>query len=155
MFARRLAFGAVVVLLLSGCAHQSDPAPAPAPSGSSSASAGPTSTPEAPVAFVPEGTAQDNKAWFDKTSNDLIASQGDPQGPAFIEALTVAGFDRAAMELTADRTAIDLDADNIQFTVRIGEDCIVGQWGNVGYQSAVLPALDTGKCLIGKTVDLG
>ncbi len=153
MSARRLVLGAVVVLLLAGCTSEPDPAPAPRPSSSSSSSA--TAAPDAPAEFVPDGSAEDNKPWFDATNSDLVAAQGDPQGPAFIDALAAAGFDRSAMELTADRTAIDLDADNIQFSVLIGGDCLIGQWGNVGYQSVVLPVLDTGTCLVGSTVDVG
>ena len=47
--------------------------------------------------------------------------------------------------------AIDLFADNVQFSVLIGGECIIGQDGNVGYQSTVLPVLSSGSCLVGKT----
>jgi hypothetical protein len=55
------------------------------------------------------------------------------------------------MELTPDRTAADLAADNIQFSVRIGDECLLGQFGNTGYVSAVGDVLSTGRCLVGKT----
>jgi len=35
--------------------------------------------------------------------------------------------------------------------VKFGKTCILGQAGNVGFQSSVVPVLATGKCLIGLT----
>ena len=88
---------------------------------------------------------------FDEAVSALLATNADPGGRAVIDALVAAGLAKAAMELTPDTTAIGLDADSIQFSVRVGEECVVGQSGNVGYHSAILPVLDTGKCLVGAT----
>lgn len=81
----------------------------------------------------------------------MLAVAADPGGRAVVDALVAAGFSKADMQVTPDETAIGLDADNIQFSVRIDESCIVGQLGNVGYRSVVLPLLSTGDCLVGKT----
>ena len=133
-----------LALTLAGCATETTPMPLPTSSPSASASV----TPDAP-----DTSATGQKTTFDETNNATIAAAGgaNPGGRAFVDALVAAGFDKAAMQLTPDKTAINLDADNIQFSVLIGEDCLVGQYGNVGYQSAVLPVLSTGKCLVGTT----
>jgi hypothetical protein len=61
------------------------------------------------------------------------------------------GFNKQNMEITPDKTSIGLAAWNIDFSVRFGKTCILGQAGNVGFQSSVVPILATGKCLIGQT----
>ena len=135
---------AALALALAGCAEE-PPLPMPLPSTSPSASA------SAPAA--PDNSAAGQKQRFDETNAATLEAAGgaNPGGRAFIDGLVAAGFDKAAMQVTPDKTAINLDADNVQFSVLIGEDCLVGQFGNVGYQSAVLPALSTGACLVGNT----
>lgn len=137
-----LVLGVALAVILSGCAQQ-DPAPMPLPSQTPSAT---------PTALDPNST-EARKISFDETNVATIAAAngGNPGGRAFIDALVAAGFDKTAMELTPDETAIGLAADNIQFSVRLDEDCLVGQYGNVGYQSSVLPVLGTGACLVGTT----
>ena len=117
------------------------PLPSTSPSPSASASA------------APDNSAVGQKQRFDETNAATLEAAGgaNPGGRAFIDGLVAAGFDKAAMQVTPDKTAISLDADNVQFSVLIGEDCFVGQFGNVGYQSAVLPVLSTGACLVGTT----
>lgn len=57
------------------------------------------------------------------------------------------------MEVTFDRTAVDLEADSIQFSVRLHGECLIGQVGpdGDGYHSIVAPLLGSGTCLIGAT----
>ena len=142
---KRAVLVVALALTLAGCATETPTVPMPLPTSSPSASA------SAPA--EPDSSATGQKATFDETNNATIAAAGgaNPGGRAFVDALVAAGFDKAAMQLTPDKTAINLDADNIQFSVLIGEDCLVGQYGNVGYQSTVLPVLATGKCLVGTT----
>jgi hypothetical protein len=142
---------AAVIVVLAGCAPQAAPAttaPAPAPT-----SAAPTSTPSAAPGYVPQGTAAVNKAFFDTTNNQTVeAAGGSPEGPAFITALRTAGFPADVMEVTQDITTVGVKADSIQFSVKMTDACLVGQWGAVvGYVSIAAPILSTGKCLVGET----
>ena len=141
---------ALAVVAIAGCTQQEAPMPMPAPTASSTPSPGATVDP-APTGLVPGGTAEQNLAFFDATVDALLATNGDPDGRTIIDTLVAAGFDKSAMELTADTTAIGLDADNVQFTVKYPDGCLVGQQGNVGFHSVVLPVLATGRCLVGTT----
>ena len=149
---------ATLAAVLSGCTSPGSAEPAPAATETAEAGPTPSEEPtEAPETPRPEptldtnGSALQNLDYFDAVNERLLEEQDSPDGRAFIDNLIAAGFDRKAMEVTPDRTAIDLEADNIQFSVRIGEHCLLGQFGNTGYVSAVGDALSTGKCLVGKT----
>lgn len=134
---------AVLALALAGCAEAA-PTPMPLPTSSPTPSASATQDPN---------SIEAKRLLFDETNAATIEVAGgsSPGGRAFIDGLVAAGFDKAAMEVTPDRTAISLDADNIQLSVLYEGECLVAQYGNVGYQSAVLPVLATGNCLVGKT----
>lgn len=139
------AAGALVVLALAGCVP-SAPTPtktAVAPSPSTSASAGP--------AIDLTGTAGQNQAYFDQVNQAFIAAGGDLGGRPFIDNLVKAGYPKVDMEVTLDRTSVNLAADNIQFSIRFGNTCLIGQYGNIGYASSVSTALSTGRCLVGTT----
>lgn len=133
-------------LALVGCTA-STPAPTPAPVEPSASS--PTPKPTAAPEPVFDGTAADNKAFFDWVNEELIASGAALNGAAFVDNLEGAGFPRDVMEVTPDTTSIGIAADNIVFSIRFGEECLLGQWGNIGYTSMVGPVLSTGRCLVG------
>ena len=136
----------VLVAVLTGCAPERElPMPVPTLSSSPSASPGASAVPD-----DPQSSATAAKALFDATNEATVAAK-TTGGRDFIDALVAAGFDKSAMEVTPDKTAIGLGADNVQFSVRFGSECLVGQFGNVAYTSAILPALTSGKCFIGKT----
>jgi hypothetical protein len=149
MLSRIAAAGALAVLvggLLAGCVEAPDPTPTP------------TLSPTGPLPVEPaepeldlDGDARDNQPYFDLVNTDLIAAGGALDGRAFIDNLVVAGFPKTEMELTSDRTAINGAADNIQFSVRLGGTCLIGQYGNVGYASTTTVLLSTGRCLVGQT----
>ena len=128
------------VIALSGCGTQPNVVE---PDGTPQAtpSATPTVDPNSPEVKL---------ELFDATNAATIAS-GTTGGRDFIDALVAAGFDKTAMQVTPDKTAVGLDADNIQFSVQLDEACLVGQFGNIGYHSAVLPVIDVAGCLIGIT----
>ena len=90
---------------------------------------------------------------FDSVNRATLAADPEADGRAVIDNLATAGFDKAAMELTADRTTIGNAADSIQFSVRWGGSCLIGQNGPAvgGYHSTLAPVLGTGTCLIGST----
>jgi ABC-type transport system substrate-binding protein len=147
---------ATLAALVSGCTTPGSAEPAESPTadagGSPSAEAtDPAEAPRPQPTLDPDGSALQNLDYFDAVNERLIEDQDAPDGRAFIDSLVNAGFDRGAMEVTPDRTAVDLAADNIQFSVRMGEKCLLGQFGNTGYVSVVGDVLSTGKCLVGRT----
>ncbi|WP_368496735.1 hypothetical protein [Herbiconiux sp. A18JL235] len=121
---------------------------APAPSGSAPATSAPST--EAAV-LVPGGSAADNQPFFDQVNRALIASNPDAGGVEITSNLRDNGFDIAAMQVTVDTTTVGVEADSVQFSVKWGDDCLIGQYGRGEYASMVAPALGTGACLIGQT----
>jgi len=134
------------VALLAGCTA---PAPTPTSSGSAPASEQPTSTPTPDPEPVLDGTATENQPFFDFVNRQLIDSGTTLNGAAFIANLEAHGYQRAAMEVTPDTTAIGIAADNIVFSIRFSDSCLLGQWGNIGYTSIVTDIPSTGRCIIG------
>lgn len=155
---RRAAAVAVGVLagslLLSACAAP-ETAPAPvetvAPTPTATASAQPVE-PAGPV-LVPEGTAQQNLPLFAEVVAAVWATPQQVTGQAYIDALVAAGFDKSAMQLTPDQSTVGNPAETIQFSVRWGQECLVGQVGPAtgAPVSAVVPILGEGNCLVGDT----
>jgi hypothetical protein len=137
----------LLALTLTGCVEA--PVPTPTPTTTSSASASPEPEPDPEIDL--EGTARDNHEFFDLINADLIAGGGTLDGRAFIDNLVAAGYPKADLEVTPDRTAINIAADNIQFSVRLNGTCLIGQYGNIGYASTTADVLSTGRCLVGQT----
>lgn len=113
----------------------------------------PTSTAPAAPALVPGGTASQNLPYFDKVNQATIAANAGAHGRDFIDALVAAGFTKSDMQVTADTTTIGLTANSIQFSVQLGDTCLIGQYGADagGYESTTSATLATGGCLIGQT----
>lgn len=133
-----------------------EPTGAPATASAVPSAPGPSPTPApdaAPPALRPDGSASDNLPYFDAVNLAVIAADDGAGGRALVDALAAAGFDTAAMQVTADTTTIGDRADSIQFAVRFAGECLVGQYGpkSDGYHSAVRPGLGTGGCLVGST----
>ncbi|MDP9027988.1 MAG: hypothetical protein M3N46_10645 [Actinomycetota bacterium] len=137
---------AIVVVALAGCVPTAPIPTKTAAAPTSSASA----TPEAPTIDL-AGTAGQNQAYFDAVNQKFIAAGGDLGGRPFIDDLVKAGYPKVAMEVTPDRTSVNLAADNIQFSIRFGTTCLIGQYGNIGYASTITTVLGTGRCLVGTT----
>ncbi|WP_431277305.1 DUF6993 domain-containing protein [Leifsonia poae] len=139
-------------LALSGCVGGTTGG---ASTPSASVTPGPTATSTAPAAieFHPDGSAQDNLPYFDQVNRATLAAKPNAVGRDFIDALVAAGFAKKDMQLTVDTTTIGLKANSIQFSVRMGDTCLIGQNGADagGYNSQVTPVLATGACLIGET----
>ncbi len=149
------AAAAAVAAAVSGCsaAPPTDPSPgrSATPEAFSEGPPPPSATPAPAPTLDPSGTAQENREYFDWVNERLADDSGPPDGRAVIDSLSAAGFDRQAMEVTPDLTAVGLDADNVQFSVRIGDECLLGQFGNTGYVSHITEVLSTGRCLVGRT----
>lgn len=151
----------VAVLALAGCTGE-PPAPVSTPTGvgeadspATPAPAGstPAETPPTPVAFVPGGSARQNLPIFTQVVSSVWAGADQVSGRAYVDALTASGFDKAAMQVTSDYSTIGNAAESIEFAVRLGDDCLVGQVGpSIGDPvTTVLPGLSSGGCLIGQT----
>ncbi|GAA1813202.1 DUF6993 domain-containing protein [Agromyces neolithicus] len=152
--ATSVALTAIVVIFgFAGCSRiPQPPSPSPAPSVSAPAV---SDTPEATTVprLQPDLPAAENRAFFDSVNRSVIAANESAGGRDFIDALTAVGFERSVMQVTADRTTVDLQAGSVLFSVRLGDDCLVGQYGpeSGGYHGAVRPALGIGGCLVGQT----
>ncbi|MGC0370659.1 hypothetical protein RKD05_002911 [Microbacterium sp. SLBN-111] len=148
----------VAVFALAGCTPTGPSAPAatepspaatePTPAASTTAAA-----PAAAPTLSPAGSAADNLPLFTQVVRTVWGGPDQVAGRAYIDALVGAGFDKAAMQVTPDQTTIGNPAESIEFSVRWGVDCLVGQVGpSIGDPvTTVLPGLSTGGCLIGET----
>ena len=150
--ARAVVVGSAVVavaLALAGCI------PTPTPTTTVTVRPTPSSTPTGPPTIDLTGTAGDNQRYFDSVNKALIAKGGDLGGRSFIDNLVSAGYPKSAMEVTPDRTSVDLQADNIEFSILLNGTCLIGEYGNVGYASTTGAPFSTGKCLAGitRTID--
>jgi hypothetical protein len=143
------------MFITAGCAP-ADGGPTSTSSSSATSTAVPsTAVPSDPVLST-EGDAQDNLAYFDFVMGALVAESPAPDGRTIVDHLVAAGFDKAAMEVTADATAVGGPVDAIVVAIRFDSSegdatCIIGQTGNVGFHSLTAAALDTGRCLVGLT----
>lgn len=140
------------VLTWVGCAVATDGEPTSVTT--STASVGPSGTPSPSVpVLVPDGSAEDNLSFFRVVMDSVWAEDQSYQGRAYIDALVAAGFPKADMEVTQDRTTVDNPADAIQFSVRWQGECLVGQVGpsTPAPTAVVLPEVPGGTCLIGQT----
>lgn len=143
-----LASVALSGLLLAGCAPEPEPEPTP--------TAEPTSAPapdEPPLELQPDGTAEDNLPYFASIVEEVWSGPDAAAGRAYVDALTAGGFDRAAMQVTEDQSTVGNPAESLQFSVRWGEECLVGQVGPATGDpvATVLPGLAGGGCLLGAT----
>src|SRR4051812_15391084 len=100
------------MLALTACT--ASPTPTATPTASPSAIASPTPTETAPPApsLKPKLSAAENLPFFDLVNAQVIAANAGAGGRDMVDALVAAGFDRAAMQVTPDRTAVDLAADS-------------------------------------------
>lgn len=138
---------AAMIASLAGCVP---PASTPTKSPKPASVASSTPTPAPPTINL-NGTANQNRAYFDVVNEKFIAAGGDLGGRPFIDNLVKAGFPKVDMEVTPDRTSVNVASDNIEFSIRFGTTCLIGQYGNTGYASTVQKLLSTSLCLIGTT----
>lgn len=142
---RLLGTALAAAALLTGCSFGGDPQPVE--------SEGATQTAE--PTFDPNGGAEANKAFFDITLKAMLSDNDKASSHDFVDTLADAGFDKSQMEVTFDKTTIDLDADYIIVSVKMPDgQCLIGQRSSKGYASIVAEPMSTGKCLIGKTQDI-
>ena len=147
--AARAALAACAILpLLAGCALLEGPTPV-TPEREE------PERPEVAPEFVPGGTAEQNLPYFTEVLRDYAAGEGPIRAEPVVNAVAEAGFDKSLMQVSFDRTKTDLEADNIFVSVRIGEDCLVGQLvaEDRSFAAENAPAVGPNRdlCLIGET----
>ena len=143
--------GGLIAFLAACTPPTADPTPSPSASGGApTPSSAPTSA--APT-LVPDGTATDNLPLFTAVTAAVWNSDQQVVGRAYVDALVAAGFDKAAMQVTNDQTTVGNPAESIQFSVRWGDECLIGQVGPATGEpvTVVVPLLAEGTCLIGET----
>ena len=139
------------VLVLAGCGPTT-PTPLPSQTRAASPTPGPT-VPAVPV-IVEGGTAEENQPYFDKVNLDYFSVSGAGSSRGIVDNLVAAGFRKQDIEVTPDRTAINLAADSIIVSVRLKGECLIGDFQASGLKSTVEPLLGSGGCLIGKTLTI-
>lgn len=165
---RRLRHAAVVVstlilaMLLSACTSEpSDTVPMPVPvpvvtnTATAEPSTEPTSEPKSDPTLNPEGTAFANLEYFNFVNMRLLSVNKNPSSAAIVQNLLNAGFDKSTLAVTPDKTIpLRRPADSVQFAVRIGDNCLVGQFHSGVYSSMTAPIVNGENCLIGDTVTI-
>lgn len=105
-------------------------------------------------AFIPGGSAQDNLPYISYVLQEAGAGTGIFGSLDAVEVLEEAGFSRSDMEVTSDRTKLELAAESVTIAVIIDGECALGQWGASWFSSSVTPLLGSGTCLLGDTLSL-
>ncbi len=137
-----------MALVLAGCAEPAaEPTPTPTPT--------PTATAGPPPVYLPDGDAQDNKAFFDWVLLPVANAKHKNPSTALVNALVRAGFPKREMQVTPHLTRTQLEADSVIVSVQIKRSCLIGQRAaNGDYFSTIEAALKTGGCLIGSTLEI-
>lgn len=157
---RLAGIGVGLALALTGCTAaevETGASPTASSAVTPTATASPSPSPSPSVAtgpvLVPDGTAQDNLPVFSAVVAAVWATPQQVIGQAYVDSLFAAGFDKAAMQLTPDQSTVGNAAESIQFSVRWGDECLVGQVGPAtgAPVTAVVPVIDEDTCLVGTT----
>jgi hypothetical protein len=150
MTSRTALFSAALVmtLVLAGCSDiMAEPTPTPTPTA--------TATAAPPPVYLPDGDAQDNKAFFDWVLLPVANAKHKDPSTAMVNALVRAGFSKRQMQVTPPLTRTQLEADSVIVSVQIKRSCLIGQRAADGeYFSTIETALKTGGCLIGSTLEI-
>ena len=152
-----MAVAAVLTASLAACTPGDTATPTPpaasSPAAAPSASSAPEDSEPSASALVPDGTAADNLPVFAAVTAAVWATDDRGAGRAYVDALVQAGFDRSAMQVTHDRSTVGDPAESIQFSVRWGQECLIGQVGPATGEpvTTVMPVLAEGDCLVGNT----
>lgn len=143
-----VSFAVALAAALAGCtsaAPSSNPSVVPTPV--------PGSTDSSIPVYHPTGSAEVNLPYFRLVGHALLDNnpKANAHGETIVKWFVSHGFDKSNMQVTPDKTSIGLAAWNIEFSVKINGGCLIGQAGNVGFQSFAAPLLATNKCLVGTT----
>ncbi|MCW2287591.1 DUF6993 domain-containing protein [Leucobacter luti] len=142
---------AVSLPLLAGCSLLEGPTPE-TPQRETPAA------PEVAPELIPGGSAEDNLPYFTEVLRSYTDGDGPVQGAPIVAAVAAAGFDPALMQVSFDETKTNLVADNIFVSVRVNENCLVGQvvTEDRSFVAETAPAIGPNGdiCLIGTTAPI-
>ncbi len=140
-----------LLVLVAGCAPTDE---LPAPTETSTSTPTPTPTPEPDPELIEGGTAGQNRPFFEFVLEGVLTENPAPTNRLVVDSLVDAGFDKAAMEVTADTTPVGDRADSILISVQIDGQCLIGQIIESELTSQLTDVLGTGRCLVGHTVSI-
>jgi hypothetical protein len=145
----------VTALALVACAPvDSSPTPTQTLTGTPTPTPTPAETPIPDPELVPGGTAGQNRPYFDFVLSTLVEASPEPASLEIVDTLEAAGFERAAMAVTPEKTRVGDPADSILVAVIVSGQCLLGQIAEEAVTTELADLLGTGKCLVGRTLSL-
>jgi hypothetical protein len=131
------------------------PAGAGRPASAAPATPTPTSSPARSLSrFDPGASAAENLEVFRRALDGAArsASSSSVDAATLTGALKAAGFAPSAMQRSADQTSANLQAPVLTVAVRVGGDCLVGQFvrSDASISTEVAAPVAQGTCLIGR-----
>jgi hypothetical protein len=124
------------------------------PASAAPATPAPTSSPARSLSrFDPGASAAENLEVFRRALDGAARSASSSVDAATLTgALKAAGFAPSAMQRSADQTSANLQAPVLTVAVRVGGDCLVGQFvrSDASISTEVAAPVAQGTCLIGR-----
>lgn len=145
---------AAAVVLLVGCAAEREPIPAPPTTDEVDPLEQPRSDPAEIPDFVEGGSAEQNLDYFLFRLDALVAEDPQASSRSIVDALVEAGFEKSAMEVTADSTPLGSRTDSILVAVRLDDQCLIGQVFDGRAVADISGLLGTDTCLVGRTLSI-
>lgn len=126
-----------------------------APATSAPAAPSPTPSPARSLSrFDPGASPTENLGVFTRTLEGAArsASSSSVDASTLTGALAAAGFAPSAMQRSADQTSANLQAPVLTVSVRVGADCLVGQFvrSDASISTEIAAPVAQGACLIGR-----
>ncbi|MGT2462327.1 DUF6993 domain-containing protein [Sinomonas atrocyanea] len=126
-----------------------------APATSAPAAPAPTPSPARSLSrFDPGASPTENLGVFTRTLEGAArsASSSSVDASTLTGALAAAGFAPSAMQRSADQTSANLQAPVLTVSVRVGADCLVGQFvrSDASISTELATPVAQGACLIGR-----
>ena len=144
-----LAIAAAVVSGLSACAAGSvDDVP--------TASSSPVVTPSVAPTFSPQGTANDNIAFFRSVVESATKAHGlTVSTQQLAQTLVAKGFAAKGIEFTDNATAVGMKPDSVTIAAEFKGQCLIAQYGPSikGLAITLAPVLASGGCLLGRSIN--
>ncbi|KQO98907.1 DUF6993 domain-containing protein [Leifsonia sp. Leaf264] len=153
---KRLILSAVVTVLFIATAVLSytvlmpEPPEPPAPKPTPTAAAVNPGHIAVPEPYDPEASVAQAERFFDRVAG-TVAGTGAMDGAAYIQAFRAAGVPDDVMEVTDHNGTAGTMQETVQFSVRYGNTCLIGDVGHGTFTSTTMPETHWDTCLIGGT----